>query len=139
MNPATLFWRVVGAMIGFMRLRGRGLPLRLCDHGVAEREWEETYPDVPKAILRRYFDCLVNGMGLRTCDRMSFAPSVLVLDVYRAIYGGRTPFCDSMECETFIGNLSTEFNRSSEELVAIWDKDLTLGKLFELLIELRSP
>ncbi len=36
-----------------------------------------------------------------------------------------------MECETFLENLSREFNKEEAEIFNFWKEDVTLGELYE--------
>lgn len=94
------------------------------------RAWRRAFPDAPKETIRQYLECFVDGMAFSSTTKLKFHPNDQVLDVYRAIYGGRTPFGDAMECETFLENLESGFGKSIDELLAVWHSEVTLGELF---------
>lgn len=94
------------------------------------RAWKRALPNARKEVIRVFLECFVNGMAFSSTTRLKFHPNDQVLDVYRSIYGGRTPVSDSMECEIFLENLELEFGKPIDELISVWHSEVTLGELF---------
>ena len=69
-------------------------------------------------------------MAISRKAALKFHPNDQVLDVYRALYWGRTPWADGMECETFLKEVAAAFNKRPEVLYQRWHRELTLGELF---------
>lgn len=92
--------------------------------------WRRAFPDAPKESIRHFLLCFTDGMAFSPKAKLKFHPNDQVLDVYRAIYGGRTPWGDAMECETFLENVGREFGIRTEELLVAWHREVTLGELF---------
>jgi len=94
------------------------------------RAWKKAFPEEPKNRIRIFLECLVEGMALSANTKLKFHPNDQILDIYRSLYGGRTPLGDNLECETFIENLSQKFDVSIEEILNCWREDITLRELF---------
>ena len=94
------------------------------------KAWKRAFPHASKQIIRSFLECFVDGMAFSSRTKLKFHPNDQVLDVYRSIYGGRTPRGDAMECETFLENLEREFGVSMKDLLANWHPEVTLGELF---------
>ena len=94
------------------------------------KEWKAEFPEVPKETIRAFLECFVDGMAFSSNERLKFNPSDKVIDVYKAIYGGKIPRGDAMEYETFYDNLLEEYGVSSEHLEQVWNENMTLGGLF---------
>lgn len=94
------------------------------------RAWKKAFPDEPKEKIRLFLECLVHGMALSSKTKLKFHPKDQVIDIYRSLYGGRTPMGDNLECETFVENLSVEFGIKEEAILRCWREDITLGELF---------
>jgi hypothetical protein len=92
--------------------------------------WRRAFPSAPKAEVRGYLRCFVEAMALPNRYALNFHPSDRVLEVYRALYGGRTPLGDHLECETFLEEVGLEFDIAVDDLVKAWHPDITLGELF---------
>ncbi|MEM7099011.1 MAG: hypothetical protein AAF541_12190 [Pseudomonadota bacterium] len=98
------------------------------------RHWKRMFPQQDKHSIRTFLLCFTDGMAFSPADKLRFKPSDKVLDVYRSIYGGRTPLGDHMECETFLDSLSEEFVYDLDSLYGVWHEHITLGELFEAVI-----
>ena len=95
------------------------------------KAWKKNFPNSSKDQIREFLECLVDGMGLSTKTRLKFHPNDQVIDIYRSLYGGRTPAADQMECETFLENLSTSFSIDRDRLLEFWHEEITLRDLYE--------
>jgi len=71
-------------------------------------------------------ECFVDGMAFDGSERLKFEPSDEIIKVYRAIYGGKTPLSDAMECETFLEKLESEFKVNIVSLSKEWYEEITL-------------
>ena len=98
------------------------------------KNWKREFPEVSKEMIREYLECFVDGMAFNSKERLKFEPSDEVLDVYQAIYGGKTPFADALELETFSINLEKSFHVLPNFLEEVWHEHLTLGELFSRII-----
>jgi len=104
----------------------------------AGRAWRRRFPDAPADQIRTFLACLVDGMAFAQTSRLKFRPEDPVLDIYKAIYGGRVPFGDAMECESFACNLSDAFSVDLDVVQQCWRADVTLGELFEGVVLRRA-
>jgi propanediol dehydratase small subunit len=122
--PILLLAALWALWIEFRRLghyRGRPCTGRL---------WRRQFRDASKDQVRLFLDCLIGGMGFPSSFRLKFEPSDKALVVYRSLYGGKTPLSDSLECESFLMNLSQAFGVEAEALHRRWHESVTLGDLF---------
>ncbi len=94
------------------------------------RAWKEQFPNSDKSEIREYLECFVDGMALSSKTKLKFHPNDHVLDVYKSIYGGRIRTADSMECETFLENLSVSFSKDLSYIINVWKEEITLGELY---------
>jgi propanediol dehydratase small subunit len=95
------------------------------------KAWKAAFPSATKESIRLFLDCFVDGMALSSKIKLKFHPNDQVIDVHRSLYFGKTPEVDQMECETFLENLSNDFNIELDELVKSWHEQVTLGELYE--------
>ncbi|MCY2955411.1 MAG: hypothetical protein NT107_00050 [Planctomycetota bacterium] len=114
------------------------LPAAYRDRECAGRAWRRRFPDAPADKIRAFLDCLVDGMAFPRTARLKFRPEDPVRDIYKAIYGGRVPFGDHLECESFAGNLSDEFAADMDLVQRSWRAHVTLGELFEGVVLRRA-
>jgi hypothetical protein len=119
---------VVGALGYFQFMRA---PSPYGGRGCTGRAWKKAFPNKSKKKIRLYLECFVDGMALSSKTKLKFHPNDQVIDIYRSLYGGRTPTVDNMECETFLENLSVEFGVNEETIIRCWREDITLVELFE--------
>jgi hypothetical protein len=98
----------------------------------AGKLWRRQFPTAPKADIRLFLDCLVDGMGFPRSLRLQFQPSDEVVAIYRSLYGGQTPFADAMECESFAQLLASEFKVPFETVLSKWHERVTLAELFTI-------
>ncbi len=94
------------------------------------RPWKLRFPNSSKYKIRTFLECFVDGMAISSRLRLKFHPDDLVMDVYKTTYGGKVPLADMMECETFLENLSEEFDIELAQVESMWREDVTLGELF---------
>ena len=106
------------------------LPREYQSRTCAGRRWRRAFPGCGKSAIRRFLWCFTDGMSFQVSDGLKFGPEDRVFDVYRAIYGGRVPFGDDMECERFAENMSMTFQRPVRDVDALFHADVTLGELF---------
>lgn len=92
--------------------------------------WRRAFPWADKADVRSFLRCFVDGMALPDQYALKFRPGDRVLEVYRALYGGRTPLGDHLECETFLEEVGLEFGLTVDDLLDVWHPDVTLGELY---------
>jgi hypothetical protein len=118
------------------RLTAPPAPYR--DRECTGRAWRRRFPDAPADQIRAFLDCLVDGMAFSRTARLKFRPEGPVMDIYKAIYGGRVPFGDAMECESFACNLSDAFAADIDFVQRTWRDDVTLGDLFEGVVLRRA-
>lgn len=111
------------------------LPQRYRERKCAGRLWRRQFPLSSKRQIRSFLDCFCDAMSFHPKDRLKFRPSDSVFEVYRAIYGGRVPFGDDMECERFSENLAKTFSRPVEDIDALLADQVTLGELFDVVRE----
>ena len=122
-----VFFVVVGGFFYFEFVYG---PYPYRYRGCAGSLWRRTFPDAPKARVRAFLECFVGGMALSSRTRLKFRPNDKVLAVYRSLYGGRTPFGDNLECETFVEYVAAEFDLGVDAVLERWHEEVTLGELF---------
>lgn len=111
-----------------------GVPNLYSERACTGKEWKNEFPNSSKEMIREYLECFVDGMAFNSNERLKFKPSDEILKVYQGIYGGKTPFSDVMELETFYLNLTKGFQISREYLEKVWHEHLTLGELFNHII-----
>ena len=125
---AYLFIALVVGVFGYVEFTRGPVPYRgRCCTG---RAWEEAFPSHSSEKIRLFLICLVDGMALSPKTRLKFHPNDQVIDVYRSLYGGRTPFGDNMELETFFENLVETYGVEESSLEDIWREDISLGELY---------
>jgi len=107
------------------------LPRAYRDRGCQGKHWRRRFPDQSKVRIRGFLDCFIDGMSFDVSHRLKFSPDDHVFEVYRAIYGGRVPLGDDMECERFSENLSEMFGCPLEVVDAKFHEAITLGELFD--------
>ena len=117
-------------IVGTLAWRERHGPIPYRGRACTGRAWKRAFPEAAKDRIRAFLLCFTDGMAFSATTRLKFHPNDQVLDIYRAIYGGRTPIGDQMECETFLDNLSHEFDHRMDTLLAVWHREVTLGELF---------
>lgn len=96
--------------------------------------WKKAFPSADADQVRSFLDCLVEGMELSQ-PKLSFHPNDKAIDIYRSLYGGRTPMSDECECETFLSNIEDKFRVTKESIVEnVWtDEHVTLGEIFRFV------
>jgi len=72
-------------------------------------------------------------MGFPQSLKLRFEPNDRVIDIYRSLYGGKTPVADAMECEDFLEELAWEFEIHESRLIAQWREDITLKDLYRFV------
>ena len=103
---------------------------RYWDRVCTGREWRRRFPDAPKEDIRRFLQTFVDGFAFKDRDRLKFSPDDKVMDVYRALYPSKE-WPDALEIETFAMFLKDEYRL---DLAQIHDPEVTLGKLFEMIL-----
>lgn len=113
----------------------KGLPSPYKTRDCTGSDWKKRFPGISNHDIRLFLTCLVDGMLFKESERLKFKPEDRVIDIYRSIYGGKTPFfSDALECESFLNNVVSEFNVDEEGLYSFWQEDTTLGEIFEFVI-----
>ena len=102
MSDRLAFLLVTGAAIAWAVVRSRGELMPYRARGCRGVAWRRAFPTASSDDIRVYLRCFVDGMAIRSRYMLKFDPSDRVLDVYRCLYGGRTPIGDHMECEEAI-------------------------------------
>ena len=115
---------------GFRSPLVSGIPQPYGGRSCQGQHWRRAFPNSENTTTRTYLECFVDGMAFSSKHRLKFCPADRVLDVYRSIYGGETPFGDNLECETFLDNVSHSFDVELEHLYSIWHEELTLRELY---------
>jgi len=69
-------------------------------------------------------------MGFSSKHKLKFTPEDEVMKIYLAIYRGKTPIADSMECESFLMNIEATFALPVPDMLSAWRDNITLGELF---------
>ena len=93
-------------------------------------KWKKTFPEHSNDSIRLFLSCLTYAMAFPESDRLNFEPNDCALEIYRSIYGGVTPFSDSMECEEFVDQLSESFNKPVSVIIEQWKTDTRLSELY---------
>ncbi len=96
--------------------------------------WKTEFPHISKNKIRLYLECFIDGMAFEDNEKLKFRPEDKIIDVYRSIYGGVTPYGDAMELETFSINIEQHFNVYQQFLIDTWRENITLGELFEKIL-----
>ena len=131
MSERIVVLALAAAAVAWTVLRSRAGLAPYRDRGCAGAEWRRSFPSASEGDIRAYLECFVDGMAISPRDALKFSPNDRVLDVYRALYGGRTPLLgDHMECETFLEEVGHRFNTSIDDLLNVWHLEVTLGELF---------
>ena len=98
------------------------------------RRWRAEFPSAEKDDIRAFLRCLADAMDFPEREKLKFSPDDRLLDIYRSIYGGKTPFSDDMECERFLLGISQRFKIAPENFSELLkDERITLGKLFSVI------
>jgi len=131
--PIAIFF-VIGVVafiisIPFEKERKRRLQ-RYWDRICTGREWRRRFPNTPQKEIRQFLQAFVEGFAFKDKDRLRFSPDDKIMDVYRALYPSKGG-ADSLEIETFAMLLKEEYRF---DLALVHDPDVTLGKLFELIL-----
>ena len=130
-------------VIAFVIVLGAGLliyyrwtakPSPFDDRECMGRAWKRAFPKSSSSSIRKYLNCLVDGMDLPQ-DRLSFGPEDKVFEIYRSLFGGHTPLGDDFECERFSWNVEKDFGISPQTILDnVWtDEHVTLGEIYEFI------
>lgn len=140
MNASLMFLLLVLALVitTSVALDWRYGPLPYRNRKCTGRKWRTSFPNLSKEEIRLFLDCLVGGMGFSQLTRLKFEPSDRVSDIYRSVYGGRTPLGDAMECETFAENLARSFEIPLDTIYGLWHSEVTLGELAQSVTSRKS-
>lgn len=90
--------------------------------------WRQAFPQLTKREIRHFLETVLQCFGLGDHYRLRFAPTVKLMDLYRAVEPrGFTMGVDAGELEWLIAEMEGEFDL---DLTECWRDDLTLGELF---------
>lgn len=90
------------------------------------RRWKQAFPDATKQDIRRFLSDFTLAFAFDERDRLQFAPTDKILDIYRALYPHKW-MPDSLEIETLAEDIDAKYQI---KLMDIWHDDLTLGELY---------
>ncbi len=91
--------------------------------------WKRAYPKSSKAEIREFLGLFVRAFGFKSTQKLNFAPSDKVMEIYRSLYTPKWTIADSLELETLAIDLEKTYGLVLEKS---WREDLTLGEIFEL-------
>jgi propanediol dehydratase small subunit len=132
-------WIIIAISVLISLLLALRNEVRRLDHyrgrSCVGRLWRRQFPNAPKYQIRLFLDCFIRAMGFPPPFRLKFEPSDKIHVVYRSLYGGKTPLTDSLECESFLDDLSQTFGVEIEALVQRWHESVTLGELFSYVTQ----
>jgi hypothetical protein len=131
MNTFAIAFVVVLGIAALIYARITQKPNPFDARGCMGKAWKRAFPDASNQHIREYLDCLVNGMDLDQ-PKLAFDPDDKVIDIYRSIYGGRTPLGDFFECETYLSNIDNKFGVSPGKILEdVWtNEQVTLGQIY---------
>jgi hypothetical protein len=117
---------VIAALLASGFVSGCHLPPPYRTRPCQGRAWRRAFPGASRHEIRAFLSLFVSAFAYNERDKLKFAPSDALLDIYRAQYPSRWT-ADAMELET----LALELARSHHlDLAALWQDKLTLGDLF---------
>ncbi|MFO6422965.1 hypothetical protein [Motilimonas sp. KMU-193] len=90
------------------------------------RRWQRAFPDATKQDIRRFLSDFTLAFAFDERDRLQFAPTDKILDIYRALYPHQW-MADSLEIETLAEDIDAKYQI---KLMDIWHDDLTLGEVY---------
>jgi len=91
--------------------------------------WKRAYPQSSKAEIRAFLGVFVRAFGFKSTQKLNFAPSDKVMEIYRSLYPPKWTIADSLELETLAMDLEKNYGLVLEKS---WSEDVTLGEIFEL-------
>ncbi len=112
----------------------KGLPSPYKTRDCTGSDWKKRFPGISNHDIRLFLTCLVDGMLFKESEKLKFKPEDKVIDIYRSIYGGKTPFSDGMECEIFVDDVAQQFKVDQDSLYSFCQEGTTLGEIFEFVI-----
>jgi propanediol dehydratase small subunit len=127
MSLPTILFLVAGALVtvAFEYRRRRSLAPFL-DRPHQAREWKRAFPDAPAADIREFLSLFIDAFCFRAKYKLSFAPSDVVLEIYRAT-NPDSFVVDALELEMLSRNFKEHYG---VDIGQIWREDLSLGELF---------
>ena len=125
-----LLWIAAVSMFLFYAYHASRAPIPYRGRACTGRAWKRAFPVSSKEQIRTFLQCFVDGMAIPSTARLKFHPGDQVLAVYRALYSGRTPWGDQMECELFLEDVAAAFDKRVDDLLRVWHTEVTLGELF---------
>ncbi|MBT3015949.1 MAG: hypothetical protein KME63_09420 [Candidatus Thiodiazotropha sp. (ex Clathrolucina costata)] len=128
---AYIFIALVVGVFGYIEFTRGPAPYR--GRSCTGRAWKKAFPTYSKENIRLFLLCLVDGMALSDKTKLKFHPNDQAIDVYRSLYGGKTPIGDNLELETFFENLVNGFKVEESSLQKVWHENITLGELYEFV------
>ncbi|MCG7979774.1 MAG: hypothetical protein N0E58_16780 [Candidatus Thiodiazotropha endolucinida] len=134
MNEYLLFLASVVVFVIYFYFWGMKAPKPYRNRSCMGKEWKTDFPQISKNKIRLYLECFIDGMAFENSEKLKFRPDDKIIDVYRSIYGGVTPYGDAMELETFSMNIEQYFNVSQQFLMDTWRENMTLGELFKAIL-----
>jgi len=126
----VVFVVVLGLAIWFYKRRTSRSDF-ISRHVVDKKVWYDAFPQASKERIDTFIASLQEGMALPSSIATRVLPSDKVVDVYKAVYGGKEPLVDAPEIETFLELLATRFDVPVEILDAHFHNDTTFEELFE--------
>jgi hypothetical protein len=95
------------------------------------KQWKKRFPHVAKAEIRSYLEAFVESFAFKRDKKLKFEPNDKIIDIYQTLYPeNERHLGDGLELESFAVDLEKNYG---VDLVAIWNDELTLGQLFELI------
>jgi len=91
--------------------------------------WKRAYPKSSKAEIRAFLGVFVRAFSFKSTQKLNFAPSDKVMDIYRSLHPPKWTIADSLELETLAMDLEKAYGLVLEKS---WSEDVTLGEIFEL-------
>jgi len=125
MTVVFILVAVVAAVAWAVVFGGR-LPGSMSERSCQGKEWRHTFPEVTKAEIREFLSMFVSAFAFRETEKLKLSPSDTVLGIYRALYPSKE-WPDALEVETLAYALRKKY---AIELAALWNNELTLGRLF---------
>ncbi|MCE2570051.1 hypothetical protein [Motilimonas eburnea] len=119
---ALIFIVIVAALCWFDDSLPKQYRRRVC----MGRRWKQAFPAAKKQDMRRFLTDFTLAFAFDEKDKLQFAPTDKILDIYRALYPKKW-MPDSLEIETLAEDMAVKYQ---VKLEGIWYDDLTLGELY---------
>lgn len=97
------------------------------------KEWKVAFPNTSNNEIREFLTLLTDAFSFSEKEKLKFEPQDKILDIYKACYP--VLGIDSLELEDYSKCIQNKYSLNFDE---IWNENLTLGELFDMVVKQQS-